>query len=153
MKIENITAYPLSFAIPKEFQVTLGIGSTIKRDCVLVKVETSDGIVGWGEAHAGRAPGAVAQLANATLRSLVKGMEASDVVGVWDRIYKMQLASHGMGAATAIAMSGIDMALWDIRGKATGWPVYKLLGGSSKRLTAYAGGISLGYQPPEDLAD
>lgn len=153
MKIENITAYPLSFAIPKEFQVTLGIGSTIKRDCVLVKVETSDGIVGWGEAHAGRAPGAVAQLANTTLRSLVIGMDATDVVGVWQRIYKMQLASHGMGAGTAIAMSGIDMALWDIRGKAIGWPVYKLLGGGSKRIKAYAGGISLGYQPPEDLAD
>ncbi len=153
MKIENITAYPLSFAIPKEFQVTLGIGSTIKRDCVLVKVETSDGITGWGEAHAGRAPGAVAQLANTTLRTLVNGMDATDVIGVWDRIYKMQLASHGMGAATAIAMSGIDMALWDIRGKAIGWPVYKLLGGGSKRITAYAGGISLGYQPPEDLAD
>ena len=112
MKIESITAYPLSFAIPKEFQVTLGIGSTIKRDSVLVKVVTSDGIIGWGEAHAGRAPGAVAQLANTTLRTLVTGMEATDVVGVWDRIYKMQLASHGMGAATAIAMSGIDMALW-----------------------------------------
>jgi L-alanine-DL-glutamate epimerase-like enolase superfamily enzyme len=153
MRIESITAYPLSFAIPKEFQVTLGIGSTIKRDCVLVKVVTTDGIVGWGEAHAGRAPGAVAQLANTTLRALVTGMDAADVVGVWQRIYKMQLASHGMGAACAIAMSGIDMALWDIRGKATGWPVYKLLGGGSKRIPAYAGGISLGYQPPEDLAN
>ena len=39
------------------------------------------------------------------------------VVGVWARIYKMQLGSHGMGAATSIAMSGIEMALWDIRGK------------------------------------
>ena len=153
MKIESVTAYPLSFAIPKEFQVSLGIGNAIKRDCVLVKVVTSDGIVGWGEAHAGRAPGAVAQLANTTLRSLVVGMDAADVVGVWQRIYKMQLASHGMGAGTAIAMSGIDMALWDIRGKATGWPVYKLLGGGSKKVPAYAGGISLGYQPPEDLAD
>jgi L-alanine-DL-glutamate epimerase-like enolase superfamily enzyme len=153
MKIESVTAYPLSYAIPKEFQVTLGIGNTVKRDCVLVKVVTSSGIVGWGEAHAGRAPGAVAQLVNTTLRSLVTGMDAADVVGVWHKIYRMQLASHGMGAGTAIGMSGIDMALWDIRGKATGWPVYKLLGGTSKRMPSYAGGISLGYQPPQDLAD
>lgn len=151
MKIKSITAYPLSFQIPEQYRVTLGIGSAVKRDCVLVKVVTSDGIVGWGEAHAGRAPGAVAQLANTTLRTLAVGMDAFDVVGVWDRIYRMQLASHGMGAACAIAMSGIDMALWDIRGKATGWPVYKLLGGSARRVAAYAGGVSLGYQPPDEL--
>lgn len=151
MKIANITAYPVSFPIPEKFGVTLGIGRAIKRDAVLVKVETSDGIVGWGEAHAGRAPGAVAQLANTTLKTLVTGMDAHDVVGVWDKIYKMQLASHGMGAACAIAMSGIDMALWDIRGKAAGWPVYKLLGGTSRPIVAYAGGVSLGYQPPEEL--
>ena len=151
MKIDDLTAYPVSFPIPPDLGVTLGIGRAVKRDAVLVKVATAGGLVGWGEAHAGRAPGAVAQLANTTLRSLILGMEASDVVGVWDRIYKMQLASHGMGAAAAIAMSGIDMALWDIRGKAVGWPLHRLLGGRAKPIPAYAGGVSLGYQPPEEL--
>ena len=65
----------------------------------------------------------------------------------------MQLASHGMGAGCAMAMSGIDMALWDIRGKATGWPLYKLLGGAQKPIPAYAGGVSLGYQEPAALVD
>lgn len=153
MKIAKITAIPISFPIPQDKMVSLGIGRAIKRDGVLVKVETDDGLFGWGESHAGRAPGAVAQLINSTLATLVTGMDASDIVGVWDRIYKMQLASHGMGAGTAIAMSGLDMALWDIKGKACGWPVYKLLGGAAKPIKAYAGGISLGYQPPEQLAD
>ena len=49
-----------------------------------------------------------------------------------------------MGAATAIAMSGIDMALWDIRGKSVGWPLYRLLGGVARPIPAYAGGVSLG---------
>ncbi len=80
------------------------------------------------------------------------GMDAHDVVGVWDKIYKMQLASHGMGAGTAMAMSGLDLALWDIRGKATGWPLYRLLGGAARPLPAYAGGVSLGYQEPAALA-
>lgn len=153
MKISTVTAFPISFPIPQDKIVTLGIGRAIKRDAVLVKVVTTSGLVGWGESHAGRSPGAVASLVNTTLAPLVTGMEASDVVGVWQRIYGMQLASHGMGAACAIAMSGLDMALWDIRGKAVGWPLYKLLGGSAKSIPAYAGGISLGYQSPSTLAE
>ena len=151
MKIAEITAYPLSFPVSAQGGVRLGIGRTVKRDTVVVKVRTEGGLVGWGESHHGRAPGAVAHLVNTTLAHLVRGMDATDVSGVWARIYKMQLSSHGMGAAAAIAMSGIDMALWDIRAKAVGWPLYRLLGGSSKSLPAYAGGISLGYQPPDEL--
>ncbi len=152
MKIVDIKAYPTSFRVPKDQQVSLGIGTMTKRDCVMVKVTTEDGIVGWGESHHARAPGTIGHLVNTTLRDLVLGMDASDTVGIWAKIYKMQLGSHGAGAATSMAMSGLDQALWDIKGKATGWPLYKLLGGSNKAVPAYAGGISLGYQPPDALA-
>ncbi len=153
MKIIELKAYPTSFPVPPEDSVTLGIGRAVKRDAVVVKVTTDDGVVGWGESHHGRAPGAVAHLVNTTLRQLVLGMDAANVVGVWGRIYKMQLGSHGMGAGTALAMSGIDQALWDIRGKVTGWPLYRLLGGTSRPIPAYAGGVSLGYQEPAALVD
>ena len=151
LKITDVTAFPASFPVKKP--VTLGIGRAVKRDAVIVRVTTAGGIVGWGEAHHGRCPGAIAKLIDTTMRQLVVGMDASDVVGIWSRIYRMQLASHGMGTAAALAMSGIDLALWDIRGKAVGWPVYKLLGGKSREIPAYAGGISLGYQEPAQLAD
>jgi len=95
MKITELKAYPTSFPVPPEGSVTLGIGRAVKRDAVVVKVTTDDGVVGWGESHHGRAPGAVAHLVNTTLRQLVLGMDAADVVGVWGRIYKMQLGSHG----------------------------------------------------------
>jgi len=153
MRIADVKAFPTSFPVPPEASVTLGIGRAVKRDAVVVKVTTDEGLVGYGESHHGRAPGSVAHLVNTTLRQLVLGMDALDVVGIWSRIYKMQLGSHGMGAATAIAMSGIDMALWDIRGKATGWPLYRLLGGAARPIPAYAGGVSLGYQEPEALVE
>jgi L-alanine-DL-glutamate epimerase-like enolase superfamily enzyme len=153
MHIADVKAYPTSFPVPPAAGVTLGIGRAIKRDAVIVKVMTDDGLVGYGEAHHGRAPGAIAHLVNTTLRQLVVGLDAADVVGVWAKVYKMQLGSHGLGAASAIGMSGIDMALWDIRGKAVGWPLYRLLGGAARPIRAYAGGVSLGYQEPAALVD
>jgi D-galactarolactone cycloisomerase len=153
MKIHSVEAFPVSFPVPENARVSLGIGTTVKRDAVIVKVTTDDGLVGWGESHHGRAHSTIAHLINGALRRLITGLDAADVVGVWNKIYKSQLASHGMGAGTSMAMSGIDMALWDIRGKATGWPLYRLLGGSSRPVPAYAGGIALGYQEPARLVD
>jgi D-galactarolactone cycloisomerase len=153
LKIREIKAYPTSFPLPKEGGVRLGIGQAVKRDCVMVKVTTEDGLVGWGESHHGRAHTAIAKLIETTLSQLIMGMDASDTTGIWARIYKYQLGSHGMGAGCAMAMSGIDMALWDIKGKAVGWPLWRLLGGSRRPVPAYAGGVALGYQPPAQLID
>ena len=153
MRIADLRAVPISFPVPADKSVRLGIGRSVKRDAVLVRVETEEGHVGWGEAHHGRCPGAIAKLLDTTMRELVLGLDANDVTGVWARVYKMQLASHGMGAAAAMALSGLDMALWDLRCQAVGWPLYKLLGGAAKPIKAYAGGIALGWQEPALLAE
>lgn len=152
MKITRITAIPLSYRLPEGKTVTMGIGSTLKRDAIIVRVETSEGITGYGEAHPGRSPGAIVSLIHNTLQPLLVGMKATDCVGAWQRVHRMQLSSHGLGAGTCLALSGIDMALWDIRGKAAKMPLYELLGGSRRRIPAYAGGISMGFQPPQALA-
>ncbi|MEI7969032.1 MAG: mandelate racemase/muconate lactonizing enzyme family protein [Betaproteobacteria bacterium] len=153
LKIREIIAIPTSFPIRSEDSVTLGVGRAVKRDAVVVKVVTEAGLTGFGEAHHGRAPGAVARLVETTLRQLVLGADATDTVGIWKRVYDRQLASHGLGAASCIGLSGIDMALWDIRAKAVGLPLHRLLGGADRPIPAYAGGISLGYQPPEALVE
>ncbi len=153
LKIINIEAYATSYPLAQTGSVTLGVGRAIKRDAVVVKVTTAGGLVGYGESHHGRSHTAIANLVNVTLRQLVLGMDASDVTGVWAKIYKMQLSGHGMGAATSMAMSGLDLALWDIRGKAVGWPLWRLLGGSRKPIPAYAGGVALGYQEPLALVE
>lgn len=152
MKITRIQAVPISFPVPANQSVTLGIGRSVKRDAVLIRVETDEGLTGWGESHHGRCPGAIAKLIDTTLSELVVGMDATDVNGVWARVYKMQIASHGMGAAAVLALSGLDQALWDIRCQQANQPLYRMLGGSSKPIKAYAGGIALGWQDPDSLA-
>jgi D-galactarolactone cycloisomerase len=153
LTITDVRAYAASFPLDSDSNVRLGIGRAVKKDAVVVKVTTAGGLIGWGESHHARAPSTIARLVDTTLKMLVLGEDAADVQGVWQKIYGKQLASHGLGAGTAMAMSGIDMALWDIRGKATGWPLYRLLGGRSKAIAAYAGGISLGFQEPAALVD
>ncbi|OWT57490.1 mandelate racemase/muconate lactonizing enzyme family protein [Candidimonas nitroreducens] len=153
MSITRITAIPISYRLPEGKTVTMGIGSTLKRDAIIVRVETSEGVTGYGESHPGRSPGAIVSHINNTLAPLLVGMPATDVVGAWQRVHRMQFSSHGLGAGAAMALSGIDMALWDIRGKIANMPLYELLGGSRRRLPAYAGGISMGYQPAQALAE
>jgi L-alanine-DL-glutamate epimerase-like enolase superfamily enzyme len=140
LRIADMKACATSYPIPPGESVTLGIGRAVKRDAVVVKVTTQGGLVGYGESHHGRAHTAIAQLVNTTLRQLILGMNAADVVGCWKAIYSRQLSSHGMGAGCAMAMSGIDMALWDIRGKALNLPLWKLLGGARDRVPTYASG-------------
>jgi L-alanine-DL-glutamate epimerase-like enolase superfamily enzyme len=153
MRIADVRAYPVSYPIAPQNRVALGIGTAVKRDAVLVKVTTDAGLVGWGEAHHGRAHTAVAKLIETTLKQLILNSDAEDIPEVWEKMYRYQLASHGMGAGACLAISGIDMALWDIRGKALGLPLYRVLGGTRRAIPAYAGGVSLGYQDKGELID
>jgi L-alanine-DL-glutamate epimerase-like enolase superfamily enzyme len=153
MKIRSIEAFPISYRLPEGQTVRLGIGTTIKRDAIIVRVTTESGLVGYGEAHPGRSPGAIASLIQNTLAPMLIGMQATDTNGVWQRVERMQLSSHGVGSGAALALSGIDIALWDIRGKAAGMPLFQLLGGARKRIASYAGGISLGFNDADKLAD
>src|SRR4051812_24993684 len=92
MKITAITALPISFRLPEGNTVTMGVGSTTKRDAIVVRVDTDEGITGWGESHPGRSPGAVTSLIRSTLAPMLVGMEATDAVGVWQRVHRMQLS-------------------------------------------------------------
>ncbi|MGC7101368.1 mandelate racemase/muconate lactonizing enzyme family protein [Amycolatopsis lurida] len=153
LRIADITAFGVSVPTPPHAQVDLGFGRSVKRDAVLVRVRTDDGLTGWGESHHGRAPGTIAHLVNTALAPLLMGTDAADVVGAGSTLARAQLRGLGLGTAAAIAISGIDLALWDVRAKAAGWPLYRLLGGGSRAIPAYAGGVALGYQPPPALVD
>lgn len=107
-------------------------------ETLLVKVETDCGIVGWGEAFPHRIWPAVKSLLETLIAPACIGAEATDISALMKMLtYRV----HGVGRAGPVmyALSGLDIALWDILGKVTNKPIYMLLGGAlCKKLPAYA---------------
>lgn len=111
-------------------------------DTCLVRIETDDGLVGWGEAKAPVAPRAAQVIVHDLLRELLIGADPRNVEVIWETMYaSMRLRGHE-GGFLLEAMSGVDIALWDIVGKATGEPVHRLLGGAYRdEVLVYASGV------------
>lgn len=121
-------------------------------DTLLVKITTDDGIVGWGEAKAPVAPQATKEVVDLLLSDIVMGQDPNDVVVLWERMYAgMRVRGHRAGFYLE-AISGVDIALWDIIGKAMGKPLYQLLGGCFRNpVRVYASGLpALSYDMPEE---
>ncbi len=105
----------------------------------VVQIETDDGIVGHGWCEDGCR--AVAPVINNHLVRLLMGQDPHEVEGLWDRLYRATLP-YGRKGLVLQAISAIDIALWDILGKAAQQPVYELLGGPSKNsIPVYASAL------------
>jgi galactonate dehydratase len=109
---------------------------------VLVKITTTDGVVGWGETYGIVAPQAVVAIIEDVLAPRLFGREPRDVAALWDELYDlMRVRGHWSGFFTD-ALAGVDIALWDLAGKLAGRPVCELLGGRLReRIPAYASGL------------
>jgi L-alanine-DL-glutamate epimerase-like enolase superfamily enzyme len=125
MKISRVIAVPLS--IP--FQHGLGNGRRL--EFCLVRVETDQGIVGWGDAFAYNCLSAVVAAVNDMIAPIAVGHDAADIAGLHHLMQK-KLHIFGRFGVQAYAISGLDIALWDIAGKAAGEPVHRLLGGARR---------------------
>jgi L-alanine-DL-glutamate epimerase-like enolase superfamily enzyme len=107
-------------------------------DMLLVRVDTDDGVTGWGEAFGHRIFPATRAAIDTLLGPLCIGRDAGQVLALGD---DLQRVLHGVGRSgpAIYALSGLDIALWDIAGKVAGLPLYRLLGGSPRTdLPAYA---------------
>lgn len=109
---------------------------------VVVRVETDAGLVGWGEAHAPYGPTVTQALILDVFAPLLIGQNPMHSEMLWERMYGAQrLRGHNTGY-TMEAISGLDIALWDLRGKITQQPIHALLGGPYRtEIPAYASGI------------
>lgn len=116
---------------------------------IVVKINTDEGICGFGEVGVSYGIGQTAGWGMAKdLAAIIIGMDTMNVEAIWNKMQKRTLWGQGGGTMVSAGMSGIDAAIWDIRGKAMGVPVYQLLGGkTNKYLRTYASQIQFGWGP------
>lgn len=109
---------------------------------VVVKVVTESGLVGWGEAKAPVAPRVAKTVIDDLLAPRVVGEDPRDVARLWEEMFStMRLRGHSHGFLLE-ALSGIDLALWDLLGKTLSTPIYRLLGGAFRhRIPVYASAV------------
>lgn len=149
MKITKVISHVLQCDMPEELGYSQQFYS--KRTAHLVEVNTDEGITGWGECFG---PGNVA-LANKAIverviQPMILAMDPLDRDVIWHKTYNL-LRDHGQKGMPIQALSGVDIALWDIAGKITGLPISKLIGGVHRsEVSAYGYGMMLKRESVED---
>ena len=136
--IKKITCHVVSAAIQKPFTSSRGWLYKTRGSCI-VEIETQDGIVGWGECYG---PSHVARsYIDTQYAPRILGRDAFDVEVIWEDLYN-RIKDYGSKGMAIAALSGIDIALWDIIGKTCGKPIHKLIGGAYRdKVDAYATGL------------
>jgi D-galactarolactone cycloisomerase len=144
MKITAIEPILLAIPFRHDGPETGFAGQTWSRlECLLVRVETDAGLVGYGEAYGyGAIPGTRAILER-TVAPLAIGRSADDIAGTMEAL-RRPLHVFGRSGPVQYALSGLDLALWDLAGKKAGLPLRRLLGGSPRApIPAYTSKLPL----------
>lgn len=166
MKIRNVEAFWLRCPIPEAKQHRSDYGLLTNFDMTLVVVTTEDGLKGYGEAKAAvGSSGVCASIVTCVeheIKPLLIGEDARNITKVWEMVYNgtrdhyalsrgRKFPILGRRGITISALSGVDTALWDLKGKALGVPTLELLGGACRpKMPAYASG---GWASAEAIGD
>jgi D-galactarolactone cycloisomerase len=147
VKITDIKTIRLRANIPAEGQVFSRSGVRNTRSATLVQVETDEGVAGIGSCSGNGE--LIEVIVGKVLKPLLLGMDPTNIAALWDIAYvrggHKEFGTRGIGI---VALSGIDVALWDILGKVRGVPIYQLLGGKCRdKVPVYATALY-----PEDPA-
>ena len=156
MIISNVQAYWLRSPIPQPKQHRSDYGLLTNFDMTLVVITTADGRQGFGEAKAAVGSSgvcaAIVTCVEQELKPILMGQDARNISKLWEQMYNGTRDHYalkrgrtfpilGNRGLTISAISGVDMALWDLKGKALGVPVMELLGGAMRdEMEAYASG-------------
>ena len=146
MKIRDIEVVTLRFEYPPEGGFRYAGGYCTGRASSLVRVHTDEGISGIGSVYSH--PDLVRVIVEGQLAPMLRGEDPLEVEALWESNYKLTRWYGRKGAAMS-ALGGVDIALWDIRGKVEGKSVCELLGKRRDRVPAYAGALLWRNDPAE----
>ena len=148
-KIERVWCHLISEPLPAGWVAAHGVSH--KRDECLVFVSTEDGRVGMGEAYHAFSPEVMLSIIEGHLAEIIVGRDETEIQLLWE---KMFFSAGQLGSAAVAAISGVDIALWDLMGRSTGRPIAQLLGGGGvTAVAAYVGCMCLGFQEPASLRE
>jgi len=148
MKIVDIRTIPLSYRCEPPYGSAGGMQA--RRGSLLVEVETDERVIGIGEAGVGG--GVARDVVEKVLRPMLIGEDPLLIEALWQKMFA-RTRQFGRRGVVMNAISGIDIALWDIAGKIARLPLYRLLGGCRDRVEAYAsGGFYQEGKSVDDLA-
>ncbi|MGH8064811.1 MAG: hypothetical protein ACRERE_06130 [Candidatus Entotheonellia bacterium] len=151
MKITDVKAHPISIPRPQPSWTAHEI--TTEATLILVEVRTDAGVIGYGEIQGGPLP-LICRLIE-QFGEIIRGLDALAHFEVWEKLFALTSPRPGgIGGRDGLppplprgqrpqimaAIGGIDIALWDIKGKAAHMPLYRLLGGTRQDLFTYATG-------------
>jgi L-alanine-DL-glutamate epimerase-like enolase superfamily enzyme len=146
LKIIQIEVIPLRCEYPPGHGFQFAGGYCNGRLSCLVFVHTDTGLTGLGSVYSH--PGLVISIIEDHLQPMLLGQDPLQVEQLWDRCYRLTRWYGRKGVAVS-ALGGIDTALWDIRGKAAGKPIFELLGGKRATVPAYASALLWKDDPAE----
>lgn len=150
MKITDVEVKVISVPLSKDLGWKMGWGKANKKDDVLVVVRTDEGVYGVGESyHAINGAKVMEAVILSSFRPMLLGEDPRNIDYLWHKLF---MATIQLGSTAVAAISGVDTALWDILGKVSGQPIYRLLGGRADGgFRAYVGCMTLGIKPIESL--
>ena len=139
------------YRLPLEAVGDAGHGLIDAEELITLKLR-ADGLEGHGYTYTiGRGGRAVRALIDHDLAPLIEGREAEDIGGLWDLMWR-RLLFVGRGGLASFAIAAVDVALWDLRGRREGKPLYALIGAEPRDLPAYGSGVDLPKPLDELLA-
>jgi len=152
VQIRDVRTISVEYTLPRPvFDANYTMAS---KPALLVEVETDTGLVGLGEAaHFGGPLVSTATVIEQELRPHLLGQDPRETERLWELMHR-RAYKHARGGIVIAAISGVDIALWELRGKLAGMPLWRLLGGYRRRVPAYAtGGFYAEGKGVRELAD
>jgi D-arabinonate dehydratase len=149
MKIHHVEAFAVSIPLPRP--VADAVRTITHRDHLMIRIDTEDGLSGWGFTLGYDAARAMVTMVDDIFRPMLEGADAFETERLWAEMYRQSIQAGRRGAALR-AISAIDIALWDVRGQYARLPVMELLGVYNRRMRCYAtGGYYREGQTIDDL--